>query len=117
AGMDRQPEDLDGTERRLPRTRGAGPAAAGRLAAVVTAPPHARGWTGAGACICWRAWGSPARAGMDPSPALRSRTKGRLPRTRGDGPVTRDAMAGAWRAPPHARGWTPYGWGVTVGFR
>src|SRR6202047_1425796 len=50
---------------------------------------------------------------MDPSPAPVRRSLVRLPRPRGDGPVTGASAALAGPAPPPARGWT-YSGGTTV---
>src|SRR5690606_892311 len=50
--------------------------------------------------------GSPARAGMDPTPASRGSACRRLPRTRGDGPFPGTVPRPWQTAPPHARGWT-----------
>ena len=71
------------------------------------ASPHPRGWT-----LRWVPGvaaheGFPAPAGMDPRPQHQPRPPLRLPRTRGDGPVS---TAPAWmpaKASPHPRGWTP----------
>ena len=50
--------------------------------------------------------GSPAHAGMDPPGTMNIGTRGRLPRTRGDGPGTMTILASRPMAPPHTRGWT-----------
>jgi hypothetical protein len=98
---------LQGGAARLPRTRGDGPAPGDLIADKHRAPPHTRGWTfylpGAG----HRAAGSPAHAGMDPIWPWHHRTRCRLPRTRGDGPVVDHPRASTVEAPPHTRGCTP----------
>ena len=51
--------------------------------------------------------GSPAHAGMDPTPSSARPRRCRLPRTRGDGPGS-EPLRYRWKvAPPHTRGWTP----------
>src|SRR5690606_26053296 len=109
AGMDPQAALVVPVLSRLPRTRGDGPVGAGPGGGQSEAPPHARGWTHAGARRRAGVHGSPARAGMDPR-AIRPRlARPGLPRTRGDGPSPRAAPARLARAPPHARGWTAAG--------
>ncbi|AOG03180.1 hypothetical protein BSY19_4787 (plasmid) [Bosea sp. RAC05] len=106
AGMDRyDATDLafcDG----LPRTRGDGPLMNIKQLGADVAPPHARGWT-PGPCLSSApVRGSPARAGMDPHAKDPWRDRGRLPRTRGDGPRPATVLTEGQMAPPHARGWT-----------
>src|SRR5690606_26053295 len=106
AGMDLSELAREVGSLRLPRTRGDGPMPVPDDALAYTAPPHARGWTRARFGRGWRARGSPARAGMDPRPGPRPQGWRGLPRTRGDGPRRGGKTAGAYAAPPHARGWT-----------
>ena len=88
AGMD-PPDRCGGTARAwLPRTRGDGPASAVTGSYASRAPPHARGWTRGRGGSAGITRGSPARAGMDRSPARPWPGSLRLPRTRGDGPPT-----------------------------
>jgi CRISPR-associated endonuclease Cas1 subtype I-E len=60
-----------------------------RPAENMEAPPHTRGWTRAAFRSRETVHGSPAHAGMDPRVSSRAFLKGRLPRTRGDGPCAR----------------------------
>ena len=55
----------------LPRTRGDGPQAMESGVPEPSAAPHARGWTRPALARDDRSVGCPARAGMDPQPALR----------------------------------------------
>ena len=73
---------------RLPRTRGDGPYAASSSGGCSTAPPHTRGWTLDDNKVLTEADGSPAHAGMDPRMSSALILLERLPRTRGDGPVS-----------------------------
>ena len=70
------------------------------------ASPHTRGWTVDGSGVSNTHAGFPAHAGMDPTQSARPPAPGRLPRTRGDGPVRTAYAAGRWEASPHTRGWT-----------
>ncbi len=91
---------------RLPRSRGDGPHSGVTYTDVPTAPPLARGWTLEQPSMPDDIAGSPARAGMDPLPACRPRSIGRLPRSRGDGPGSQIDLSYTVAAPPLARGWT-----------
>ncbi len=106
AGMDPRRLAVRGTCTRLPRTRGDGPLAKRRDTPPKRAPPHARGWTPNDVVRQLCAWGSPARAGMDPPPPSAWPSRLGLPRTRGDGPATKREAMSHRTAPPHARGWT-----------
>ena len=106
AGMDPAPLSVQSRPSRLPRTRGDGPEAGRLIDRWIEAPPHARGWTGLRAHLAVDARGSPARAGMDHLALQRHDLAQRLPRTRGDGPVSRQVPLAWCQAPPHARGWT-----------
>ena len=91
----------------LPRTRGDGPDAPEFGAFCNRAPPHTRGWTPMHSCARSGTRGSPAHAGMDPTPSSARPRRCRLPRTRGDGPGS-EPLRYRWKvAPPHTRGWTP----------
>src|SRR3546814_8345230 len=72
---------------------------------LLRAPPHPRGWTHAALQGRDRGCGSPAPAGMDPMPGPTASARAWLPRTRGDGPLTRQQGRGDREAPPHPRGW------------
>ncbi len=107
AGIDLIHAPRKATCARLPRTRGDRPIRAQLETLIGTAPPHPRGST---RCLshCERSLrGSPAPAGIDPSPRRIARPWNRLPRTRGDRPSMRRRAGDAWRAPPHPRGSTP----------
>ena len=106
AGMDRDHPRRASMRPRIPRTRGDGPALCSSFVAPVRDSPHARGWTMAVRQDATGAIGFPARAGMDPTRPRHSRSRGWIPRTRGDGPP--EGRFGPNAAPdsPHARGWT-----------
>ena len=70
------------------------------------APPHTRGWTPYQSCGPHWTYGSPAHAGLDPDMANAASLVLRLPRTRGDGPVSNVGRRFRKSAPPHTRGWT-----------
>ena len=91
---------------RLPRTRGDGPVALFMISYLTKAPPHSRGWTRGPRETAERHRGSPALAGMDPSPPPAAPAPRRLPRTRGDGPCSHASESRTTPAPPHSRGWT-----------
>ncbi len=91
---------------RLPRASGDGPCCFAMAAFCSLAPPRERGWTLVGDHLAARAFGSPARAGMDPMQALHEKARAGLPRASGDGPHDRWWRRRSWRAPPRERGWT-----------
>ena len=91
---------------RLPRTRGDGPYRVMLKNRARLAPPHTRGWTFPRRPRPSDVPGSPAHAGMDPTPRRRARGTSRLPRTRGDGPGRLCRRECVLAAPPHTRGWT-----------
>ena len=86
AGMDRDPHPDRAIRRRIPRTRGDGPAARPPRS------PSARGF--------------PAPAGMDRGHPPPFRPSEGIPRTRGDGPITRARGSSPGWDSPHPRGWT-----------
>ena len=90
----------------LPRTRGDGPAAVRNALTAFQASPHTRGWTRPGVAGHVRDRGFPAHAGMDPARSRSRRNARRLPRTRGDGPLTAPRGTLESAASPHTRGWT-----------
>ena len=106
AGMDPAPAPGSSHPQGLPRTRGDGPVTSGYRLLLARASPHTRGWTRVAAGLAWLAGGFPAHAGMDPRPAQGEREPGRLPRTRGDGPLQGLLDDGGAGASPHTRGWT-----------
>ena len=91
---------------RLPRTRGDGPSASNESSESGSASPHTRGWTAGRQAALQGHGGFPAHAGMDPSPATSRPAGRRLPRTRGDGPLSSDSASSLASASPHTRGWT-----------
>ena len=90
----------------LPRTRGDGPASPSSVSALGSAPPHTRGWSRACRRHSGHRPGSPAHAGMVPNGADACRSRARLPRTRGDGPMVTNPSTPRRVAPPHTRGWS-----------
>ena len=74
-----------------------------------SAPPHARGSTRVDHRRRRAVQGSPACAGIDPSWTRRSWPDRRLPRMRGDRPVSAMSAIRSVGAPPHARGSTRTG--------
>ena len=126
AGMDRSSTIWCSTASRLPRTRGDGPLMPWQERFILEASPHTRGWTRrridddaqSRASPHTRGWtletdpasrrnsGFPAHAGMDLGPEVDGGRTRRLPRTRGDGPVTGWVSSTLRWASPHTRGWT-----------
>ncbi len=90
----------------LPRTRGDGPSVRASRSGAWTAPPHTRGWSLEKLSNEAQAAGSPAHAGMVPCSGGADRRRGRLPRTRGDGPPSAVIVDSMSEAPPHTRGWS-----------
>ena len=70
------------------------------------ASPHTRGWTASNPVTGSALLGFPAHAGMDPAASPAPSGRRRLPRTRGDGPLTGGGSETTFRASPHTRGWT-----------
>ena len=106
AGMDPYAACRRAGGRWLPRTRGDGPVSSPSKLYGASAPPHTRGWTRSGSRPPAPQAGSPAHAGMDPLSTRAAASSTGLPRTRGDGPITRSAARATRSAPPHTRGWT-----------
>ncbi len=90
----------------LPRPRGDGPAFAFADQPGNMAPPPTRGWTRKPRGVVPMKAGSPAHAGMDPSPRRPAGRPRRLPRPRGDGPRGLRIPQSFHEAPPPTRGWT-----------
>ena len=109
AGMDPGGHRADRGRGGLPRTRGDGPFPASAPAAMVAASPHTRGWTHLFPEGVLLSAGFPAHAGMDPGSRGGATRRGRLPRTRGDGPSPMTGRTPRRRASPHTRGWTRAG--------
>ena len=91
---------------RLPRTRGDRPGDRLSMFARSGAPPHTRGSTRVVLLRHPGGRGSPAHAGIDPTPSKRGKSRRRLPRTRGDRPTSGSAFPASTQAPPHTRGST-----------
>ncbi len=92
----------------FPRTRGDGPQRGRHSPMMRMVPPHPRGWSPAFAVRAVQRRGSPAPAGMVPTP-IRHKSRGRgFPRTRGDGPDRARGPPSGAVVPPHPRGWSPY---------
>ena len=108
AGMDPRPPSRTPPSAWIPRTRGDGPHRRPACRARTRDSPHARGWTRGRRTRAASRCGFPARAGMDPR--LRGAEAGLrgIPRTRGDGPLSRSGSLAARSDSPHARGWTPF---------
>ena len=87
AGMDPGGPRASRGHPRLPRTRGDGPSRLTITSPRSRASPHTRGWTATTAGPDRRYHGFPAHAGMDLVLWRADGRAGRLPRTRGDGPV------------------------------
>ena len=106
AGMDPLKEPCSRTGSGVPRTRGDGPAVPRLARRVGAGSPHTRGWTHVGLPAHPPDAGFPAHAGMDPPAGTAGCARGRVPRTRGDGPVfgSHDLPFGG--GSPHTRGWT-----------
>ena len=90
----------------VPRTRGDGPVLPLGGVDGQVGSPHTRGWTPLQRRERRRDHGFPAHAGMDRRSADPDRARGRVPRTRGDGPVQRDGLTPLDEGSPHTRGWT-----------
>ena len=90
----------------LPRTRGDGPLDDVTDLDEDAASPHTRGWTHPEPLHALVAGGFPAHAGMDPAGKAHQSRAGRLPRTRGDGPLPLVDDELPCGASPHTRGWT-----------
>ncbi len=106
AGMDRSDCASAVSRRGLPRARGDGPHVRQGRHQRDGAPPRTRGWTPPAAGVLAGRVGSPAHAGMDRPARRRRRTRGRLPRARGDGPAQVFGNVQVFEAPPRTRGWT-----------
>ena len=106
AGMVPRVARCGSSTRRLPRARGDGPVRQPQQPLVALSPPRARGWSQLVNLLHDRRDVSPARAGMVPRPSARARRSRRLPRARGDGPLSVPCNVGSRKSPPRARGWS-----------
>jgi hypothetical protein len=89
----------------FPRPRGDGPSARMSRRCCWRVPPPARGWPLCRSFPLRVRPGSPARAGMAPSPIPPSCVPAGFPRPRGDGPLKQHAVYNEGEVPPPARGW------------
>ena len=106
AGMDPSYEQHPFLHRRLPRPRGDGPGPRPSSRPRSRAPPPTRGWTVGIVYLTVDSSGSPAHAGMDPTPFGIGGDSVWLPRPRGDGPGRPSWSLCLTGAPPPTRGWT-----------
>ena len=106
AGMDPARSGTSAAPRRLPRPRGDGPEALATTTLRAEAPPPTRGWTRGLDPSRLDSVGSPAHAGMDRCSTMRCCASSRLPRPRGDGPLSGEVQRLGTEAPPPTRGWT-----------
>ncbi len=90
----------------LPRMRGDRPLHPIRLYALLSFTPHARGSTPLLKGKGWKSCVYPACAGIDLLLMLPVRCSYRLPRMRGDRPLSIHLPAPPWLFTPHARGST-----------
>ena len=97
--------------RRFPRSRGDTPATVSRMEGMMEVPPLARGYTLFEVRLGVREPGSPARAGIHPSAAIRSSPRSGFPRSRGDTPRGCGVEQRFDGVPPLARGYT---WGQGI---
>ena len=90
---------------RLPRTRGDGPLPSRQAMKSSGVAPHTRGWALIGDLDTLITRGCPAHAGMGPPSLATWQKLHRLPRTRGDGPITTNHVVCGQGVAPHTRGW------------
>ncbi|ACL64141.1 conserved hypothetical protein [Anaeromyxobacter dehalogenans 2CP-1] len=109
AGIDPRAGRPTRTRRRLPRVRGDRPKRVRNTRSALMASPRARGSTRRGALSRAGARGFPACAGIDPSPTRSARRSSRLPRVRGDRPLSAAGLLRYVGASPRARGSTRSG--------
>ncbi len=107
AGIDLAGHASQGAVTGLPRTRGDRPFDWAVRHGLALAPPHTRGSTVDPGDHDPALVGSPAHAGIDPRGARSRVTPMRLPRTRGDRPLSPSDWSRRAVAPPHTRGSTP----------
>ncbi len=106
AGMDPRVAKSSHSSHSLPRPRGDGPANFSAALQSVTSPPPTRGWTRIRRRMHTALTVSPAHAGMDPMLGSGHPRHIRLPRPRGDGPVSSVTTMSREPSPPPTRGWT-----------
>ncbi len=106
AGMDPKLGHPSDRRIRFPRARGDGPHIRTIREQHRALPPRPRGWTPSRGASSWHSCASPAPAGMDPAPLLRSCSFAGFPRARGDGPSLEPLAIKPPALPPRPRGWT-----------
>src|SRR6266568_4369813 len=106
AGIDPAGRSSPGRCSRLPRARGDRPLEKIVKDALTGAPPRTRGSTRVHHLAAGGEAGSPAHAGIDPSPPPQPTPAGRLPRARGDRPGRHSRRTSMSEAPPRTRGST-----------
>ena len=106
AGMDPVHQRCRAICRWPPRASGDGPVSRWVSVISAAAAPRERGWTPDRHQARRTAGGRPARAGMDPSGAIRGGVACRPPRASGDGPGPGLPGNFPLRAAPRERGWT-----------
>ena len=107
AGIDPGEGESRRTGTGLPRMRGDRPDAKGGWHGMDAATPHARGSTSSTHPSAVSTQGYPACAGIDPRLRYHLSNSPRLPRMRGDRPVSPPIAMMITAATPHARGSTP----------
>ena len=106
AGMDRLGDGWLAVPGRVPRLRGDGPFGMNGMLTRIECSPPTRGWTDAPASPHVHAFVFPAYAGMDRRSGQPARTRLRVPRLRGDGPVISSPDPERHGCSPPTRGWT-----------
>ncbi len=106
AGIDRAGIALRHVRHGLPRARGDRPGPTAKRKDAALASPRTRGSTRASRCTRAARRGFPAHAGIDRGRLRRARGAHRLPRARGDRPMTGERLATQARASPRTRGST-----------
>ena len=106
AGMDRRPSRPECRARRVPRARGDGPRSCMNCRCANECSPRTRGWTASRQPLPYAAVVFPAHAGMDRGPRLRPDAVLRVPRARGDGPLSAADLDYLDTCSPRTRGWT-----------
>ncbi len=106
AGMDRGTGYRCPIQARVPRLRGDGPQGVKGEGRFGACSPPTRGWTGGGRAEDGQRAVFPAYAGMDRRLDARRVTLPRVPRLRGDGPVTLPGLPFVVVCSPPTRGWT-----------
>ena len=106
AGMDRSAVVCTDPMAGIPRARGDGPQAFSASSSRTRDSPRSRGWTRPLRRRARRRRGFPALAGMDPCRGSLRGPSRRIPRARGDGPMSKVQSPTPGRDSPRSRGWT-----------